>query len=195
MTAKSVATLKNTLTCRQRAPSGFEDTEQLKAVSRGNFLLDIGSYRPQSLPLSESLDWFRGTVETFAQGASYLLAGQPGSRKSGLALQLALDLADQGLRTLFILTEEPSGRLRDRAVQMTQNWSGARVRRALANIHAEVAPLRIGGATAKPSRKSPMLRVVARRQTLEEERQFIAVMELFLADLVRRQLGGEKETS
>src|SRR5438034_80254 len=55
------------------------------------------------------------SVGDFFSGGIYLMAGPPGSRKSGLALQVVLDLGKVHRRSLYLMTEEPSWRLRERA--------------------------------------------------------------------------------
>src|SRR5688500_12246674 len=57
-------------------------------------------------------------VTGFAQGGIYLLAGPPGSRKSGLALQVALDRGATGKRSLLLLSEEWPSRVTERALRM-----------------------------------------------------------------------------
>jgi predicted ATP-dependent serine protease len=84
------------------------------------------------------MQWFEKAVHRFVASGIYLLGGQPGARKSGLALQLALDLARQDQPSLFILNEEPAGRLRERALMLTSKWPAAAVRRAFRNLRVEV---------------------------------------------------------
>src|SRR4051812_41049788 len=71
-------------------------------------LLQAGMEDQEHLRLSPQTRWWGMAVNRFAKAGIYLLAGPPGSRKSGLALQLALDLARSHQRTLFVLTEEPA---------------------------------------------------------------------------------------
>lgn len=102
-----------------------------------NSLLDVAQERQEWLPLSDEYRWATDLCGGFVQGGSYLLGGTPGAFKSGLALQLALDLCRQNIHTLFILTEEPAHRLKDRALRMTSQWPKADVRRALTHLHVE----------------------------------------------------------
>ncbi len=102
-----------------------------------NSLLRFASGRLAPLPLSPSMTWLGELVGTLARGGCYLLAGAPGSRKSGLAMQLALDLARLGRRVLIIATEEPAARLRERAGRMTAHWDRDEVRLALSNLQVE----------------------------------------------------------
>lgn len=84
--------------------------------------------------------WFGDTVGTFASGASYLLGGAPGSRKSGLATQLALDLARQGRRVLIIPTEEPAGRVWDRLRRMMDGFSADDITQSMVHLCVEHNP-------------------------------------------------------
>jgi len=61
-------------------------------------LLSVQQASHESLALSEPLQWFVDLLGQFWLGFVYMLAGQPGSRKSGLSLQVALDLAQRGLK-------------------------------------------------------------------------------------------------
>ena len=107
-------------------------------VDSTNRLLDIGQYRHEPLPLSSDLQWLTELCGEVVQGGVYLLGGAPGGFKSGLALQLSLDLNRQGIRTLSILTEEPSHRLKERALRMTAQWPSADVHRALSHLQVEM---------------------------------------------------------
>ena len=89
------------------------------------------------MPLSGELNWLGDLCGEFVQGGVYLLGGAPGGFKSGLALQVLLDLARQGQRVLSVLTEEPAHRLKDRALRMTAQWPKHDVERALSNMLVE----------------------------------------------------------
>lgn len=80
--------------------------------------------RPRLIRLNET-GWFADAVGSFTGGASYLLGGAPGSRKSGLVTQVAVDLALAGHRVLYVPTEEPADRVWERAVRMTGETSNA----------------------------------------------------------------------
>ncbi len=69
-----------------------------------------------------------------------LLVGPPGSRKSGLALQTALDLAARGERTLILLSEEHVIRVRERAECMMSDRPKTDVARCLKNIALLATP-------------------------------------------------------
>ncbi len=68
-----------------------------------------------------------------------LVAGAPGSNKSTLTRQLAVDLALRGYRTLFILTEETDERLKASMVRSTGDLSADDVKKVLSNIHVETS--------------------------------------------------------
>jgi predicted ATP-dependent serine protease len=102
--------------------------------------------RRETVPSIQLVDnqWFSDSLGVFVQGASYLLGGAPGSRKSGLAAQLALDLARQGKTVLTIPTEEPEPRVWDRFYPTHRvptggrpnrgPWSSTRNGRIVANL-------------------------------------------------------------
>ena len=100
-------------------------------------LLSIGQHRVESVPLSDELSWLKDLCGTVVKGGVYLLGGAPGGFKSGLALQVALDLNRQGIRTLHLMTEEPDYRLKERAIQMTRQWPRDDVQHALAHLQVE----------------------------------------------------------
>lgn len=102
-----------------------------------NSLLSVAPARYESMPLSESMQWLADLCGQVVQGGVYLCHGAPGSNKSTLLRQLALDLAQQGHRTLFIPTEEPPARLGSAMLRMTQGWEKAQVRRALGCMHVD----------------------------------------------------------
>jgi DNA repair protein RadA/Sms len=102
-----------------------------------NRLLDVSQYRHEPLPLSDDMRWLRDLCGEVVQGGVYLLGGAPGGFKSGLALQLSLDLCRQGIRTLSILTEEPAHRLKERALRMSGQWPKDDVHRALSFLQVE----------------------------------------------------------
>ncbi len=77
--------------------------------------------------------WLSDFLGDMIQGGSYLLGGAPGSRKSGLAMQIALDLARRDECVLFIPTEEPPTRLLDRAGPMMSGWSAKDIIAGYAN--------------------------------------------------------------
>jgi DNA repair protein RadA/Sms len=54
-----------------------------------------------------SLPWLREAVgEGFVRGGVYLLAGEPGIGKTTLALQVLGDVALQGIKVLYVTTEQ-----------------------------------------------------------------------------------------
>ena len=111
--------------------------EGLMGSPRPSSLLAVTGAIEKPITLSEGLRWFTEPLGQFWQGYVYLVAGQPGSRKSGLTLQVALDLASRGQKVLFILTEEPASRLRARALTMMSTWPTQQVQRTLRNLLVE----------------------------------------------------------
>jgi predicted ATP-dependent serine protease len=91
------------------APSGTLPVVHSKAST--NRLLDVGQFRNERVPLSEEMSRLDELCGQVIQGGVYLVGGAPGGFKSGLALQVSLDLNRQGVRSLSILTEEPAHRL------------------------------------------------------------------------------------
>jgi DNA repair protein RadA/Sms len=100
-------------------------------------LLGIGESEFEELSLSEQLRWLRQRIGKFVKGGIYLLAGQPGIGKSTLAIQLAVDLARAGSRTLYILTEQSKEELAQRARLITSNWTAAAVVESLKRVEPE----------------------------------------------------------
>lgn len=66
-----------------------------------------------------------------------LLVGAPGARKSGFALQAALDRGANGSKSLMLLSEESVARVRERAHGMVVGLNGAVAQRALKNVAME----------------------------------------------------------
>ncbi len=98
--------------------------------------------RRDTVPAIQLVDnqWFSDSLGVFVQGASYLLGGAPGSRKSGLAAQLALDLARQGKTVLTIPTEEPEPRVWDRFYPMLSGIPATDITRAMIHLRVEANP-------------------------------------------------------
>ncbi|NGO40425.1 AAA family ATPase [Limisphaera ngatamarikiensis] len=61
----------------------------------------------------------------FVKGGVNLLAGQPGIGKSMLAIQLALDLARQGRKALYVLTQQSREQPAQRARLIMTGWPGS----------------------------------------------------------------------
>src|SRR4051794_21119371 len=112
---------------------------QKSAVSpplQGTSLANVKHVFQGSLALNET-GWFGDFVGTVAEGGSYLLGGAPGSRKSGLAAQIALDLAKQDKTVLIIPTEEPPGRIGERCARLMTNWEAVEIASGCANVCIE----------------------------------------------------------
>jgi len=102
-------------------------------------LAEIGRSRVRAITLHENA-WFSDAVGSFVCGASYLLGGAPGSRKSGMATQIALDVARQGRRVLLIPTEEPFDRVFERLIRMMGDDSAESINRTLEHLMIERNP-------------------------------------------------------
>jgi len=103
-----------------------------------NTLLSTAFDTRSKLPLSENLRFFEDAIGgEFVAGARYLLSGSPGGGKSRLATQICLDLGQQGIPSLTILTEEAPAQMKRRAQQMTVDWLQASISRALSNMHVD----------------------------------------------------------
>ena len=103
-----------------------------------NTLLSTAFDARGKLPLSESLGFFEEAIGgEFVAGARYLLSGSPGGGKSRLATQICLDLGQQDIPSLTILTEEAPAQMKRRAQQMTSDWTAVNIARALAHVHVD----------------------------------------------------------
>src|SRR4051794_14752298 len=92
----------------------------------GSCLADVKQVRQGVIELTDT-GWFSDFLGTFAEGGSYLLGGAPGSRKSGLVAQIALDLARRGQSVLIIPTEETPARIAERCAKLMTGWENAEV--------------------------------------------------------------------
>jgi DNA repair protein RadA/Sms len=100
----------------------------------GGRLLDVPRAGHQRLVLSDRLAWLEQALGEVVQGGVYLISGAPGSRKSGLVTQLALEFGLRGMRTLSLLTEEAPQRLLDRALRMSGDWPREEAERGLSHM-------------------------------------------------------------
>lgn len=117
----------------------MHDTMQQLSPQLRMRLAEVGQSRTRTIALTDAT-WFTDAVGTFVAGASYLLGGAPGSRKSGLAAQIALDVARQGRRVLMIPTEEPQERVLERLLRMVSDQCPAVIERSLSNVIIERNP-------------------------------------------------------
>lgn len=102
-------------------------------------LAELGRTKAKPLTLRDNT-WFGDAVGCIVVGASYLLGGAPGSRKSGLATQVAVDMARQGSRVLYVPTEEPPDRVLERVVRMMDGFDAADITTTLKNLLIERNP-------------------------------------------------------
>jgi DNA repair protein RadA/Sms len=100
-------------------------------------LLGVGESEYHQVPLSDGLLWLKHRIEKLVQGGVYLVAGQPGIGKSTLGIQIGLDLGKQGIKTLYVLTEQSKEDLSRRARKMVSDWKPEDARKALAAIEPE----------------------------------------------------------
>jgi len=103
-----------------------------------NTLMSTAFDARSKLPLSDNLRFFEDAIGgEFVAGARYLLAGSPGGGKSRLATQICLDLGQQDIPSLTILTEEAPAQMKRRAQQMTSDWNPLNIARALSHTHVD----------------------------------------------------------
>lgn len=123
-------------------PQGRTSTRQRKRQQepapppRGS-LLHVSQVQHAALPLSSAFDWLVDLCGQVVRGGVYLLGGAPGANKSTLSRQIALDLAANGHRCLFILSEEPASRLKASVTRMMAGWPEGKVQRAMSNLMVE----------------------------------------------------------
>jgi len=80
---------------------------------------------------ANSIPWFSQTAAPgLVRGGSYLLAGSPGIGKSTLASQLAGGLAKQGIKVVYVSTEQGLADLK-RAVQRIHGARNGRLSQRL----------------------------------------------------------------
>ncbi len=101
-------------------------------------LADVRQPRHEQVEFSRN-PFFEELLGQIVREEATLVAGAPGSNKSTLSRQLAIDLAAKGRRTLFILTEENPERLKSAILKMTSDWKADEVKKVLANLHVETA--------------------------------------------------------
>jgi DNA repair protein RadA/Sms len=102
-----------------------------------NSLLSTAVDRREELPLSDELTFLRDAAHRFVCGGIYLFAGAPGGGKSLLACQIGLELGCQGIRSLFIVTEQGPSNLKEMAIRTTGDWERPTAERALAHIQID----------------------------------------------------------
>lgn len=94
----------------------------------------VQSSRNSTLPLTRDLAWFEEAIGGLVQGGVYLLGGEPGSGKTTLALQVVINLGCQGMRSLYVTTEQSKADLAMRARQITKAWTEADRQDAIQNV-------------------------------------------------------------
>jgi predicted ATP-dependent serine protease len=101
-------------------------------------LVDIRQPRHETIEFERN-QFFENLCGQIVREEAILIAGAPGSNKSTLSRQLAVDLASKGQRVLFILTEENPERLKSAILKITSEWPADDVKRVLSNVHVEMA--------------------------------------------------------
>jgi DNA repair protein RadA/Sms len=86
---------------------------------------------------SDRLAWFDEFLGGLLGGGIYLLGGSPGGRKSGLATQVVLELAEAEIPSVSILTEESERRFQERVLKLTSDWTKAEAKRAIGFARAD----------------------------------------------------------
>jgi DNA repair protein RadA/Sms len=104
-----------------------------RAVQRDG-LLAVEATDRRTLPVTDWLAWLTQAVGPIVQGGLYLMGGPPGGGKSTVAMQLALDLGQVGVRTLYIATEEGREDIAARARRLASCLPHSAASRALSNI-------------------------------------------------------------
>jgi DNA repair protein RadA/Sms len=97
-------------------------------------LLAVEDSEYKELDLSSNLNWLKLRIGKFVTGGIYLIAGHPGIGKSTLGIQLALDLGRQGVKSVYVLTEQSKEDLGKRARQMSSDWPPGDAKKALSCI-------------------------------------------------------------
>jgi DNA repair protein RadA/Sms len=98
-------------------------------------LLGVNIQDYGEIRLTNNLDWLRYRIDKFVKGGVYLLAGEPGIGKTTLALQIAMDLGIQDIKTLYILNEQSKSEIARRAKQISSEWSSNDREKALRVVH------------------------------------------------------------
>ncbi len=106
-------------------------------MGKGKGLLGVQDVAYNEVPLSDDLAWLKHRIGKLVAGGIYLLSGEPGIGKSTLAIQIALDLGRRGIPSLYILTEQSSADLLNRARLMGREWPSSDVKRAFENVNPE----------------------------------------------------------
>ncbi|CEK14056.1 ATPase domain-containing protein [Chthonomonas calidirosea] len=85
---------------------------------------DIAEKGHELIPVP-SLPWLgRAIAPGFTRGGVYLLAGEPGIGKTTLAMQVLGDFAMQGIRVLFLTTEQGLGDLKSAILRVHEDANG-----------------------------------------------------------------------
>jgi DNA repair protein RadA/Sms len=100
---------------------------------------DIGEGSSTRLPVRR-LPWLTNACP-FVAGGVYLLAGDPGVGKTTIALQIALDLASQRNKVLYLANEQSPGDLKTTTNRVREGLKLSAAESAVADDYIEVEPL------------------------------------------------------
>jgi DNA repair protein RadA/Sms len=89
------------------------------------------------MPLPDGIAWLGDVVGEMCEGYLYLIGGPPGSMKSRLFTQLAVEFARQGKTVSFLLNEEREHRLRSRVSRLLSQTPAAEVQAIQARLLAD----------------------------------------------------------
>src|SRR5690349_16034025 len=93
--------------------------------------LDQIDETPVARLLAPDLPWVARASDTsgLVPGGIYLIAGEPGVGKTTLCMQIAGSLAREGIKTLYLATEQSLGELKSIAVRLHATGNGSLNRR------------------------------------------------------------------
>lgn len=94
-------------------------------------------FAERPMPLPEPMEWLHDLIGQMCEGNLYLIGGPPGSMKSRLITQLAVEFARLGDQVSFLLTEEREHRLRGRVAQLLSQTASAEAEAVQGRILAD----------------------------------------------------------
>jgi DNA repair protein RadA/Sms len=112
--------------------------ERAVIASAARSIAQEGQQMPeQPMPLPDGITWLGDVVGEVCEGYLYLVGGPPGSMKSRLFTQLAVEFARQGKTVSFLLNEEREHRLRSRVSRLLSQTPAAEVQAIQARLLAD----------------------------------------------------------
>lgn len=100
-------------------------------------LLQASAQQRTSLPLSDEMAFLNDALHRFVGGGIYLFAGAPGSGKSLLSAQIALEMGKRQIPSLVIMTEQSPACLKETAVRITGDWDRKLAKQAMSHVSAD----------------------------------------------------------